>query len=103
MAKHGMRTPPEPFQATWDGLRLFEVVRWARASVGDTVVLYEYDAARPLHHPRDRFTGRTIEARVTYVSAVSAAADGWSVLGLAVLNRIDGPDRRLPPTLGGDL
>jgi hypothetical protein len=58
---HELKTWPGPFQATWNGLKLFEFRKNDRDfKVGDTLLLREYD-------PYIGYTGREIITKITYI------------------------------------
>lgn len=60
--RHELKTWPDAFQAMSDGRKLFEVRRNDRDyQVGDTLFLREWSPAT------ERYSGRTIEARVPYI------------------------------------
>lgn len=100
--RHELRTWPLPFQAHWDGALTHTIRRFDRNfSEGDTLLLREYDPHRPRHHLEDRYTGRSLVARVTYVSLPGSFGlpDELCVMSLVVSARVVGGDRRLPPSL----
>jgi hypothetical protein len=67
MKTHVLKTLPEPFQATLDGLKKFELREDDRGfEVGDRIVLQEYDGNR------NTFTGRHKDVVVTYKLAAPA-------------------------------
>lgn len=77
-------------------------------AAGDTLLLREYDPARPQHYAEDRYTGRSLIVRVTYVSAGGTLTsfglpDELCVMSIVVAGRLIGGDRRLPPTLPRDI
>jgi hypothetical protein len=57
---HELKTVPIPFQAVWDGKKLYEVrVNDRDFKVGDKLYLREWG---------DDYTGRTINAVITYIT-----------------------------------
>ena len=102
MARHELRTWPEAFQAHWDGALTHTIRRCDRPfAAGETLLLREYDHARPRHHINDRYTGRTLVATVTCVSAPASFGlpDELCVMSIQVNARTIAGDRRLPPSL----
>lgn len=81
MAEHELKCWPLPFQATIDRQKHHEVRRADRPfAVGDMLFLREWD---PLVDGEVKYTGRTLRARVTYISAPSS----WELPGhLCVLS-----------------
>jgi hypothetical protein len=62
MINHDLKTWPDPFQAVWEGKKLFELRRNDRNfRVGDSLLLREW-----LPDTRE-YTGRCIQAEVTFV------------------------------------
>lgn len=63
MSEHNLKTWPEPFQATWEGRKLYEVRVFDRHyETGDILRLFEFfpDA--------ENFTGRYIRAQITCIT-----------------------------------
>jgi hypothetical protein len=62
MKKHVLKTWPVPFQAIWEGAKLFEFRKDDRGyEVGDELVLREWSPETEF------FTGRVVYATVTYL------------------------------------
>lgn len=71
---HELKTWPEYFRPILDGTKTFEVRENDRGfAVGDTLRLLEFD---PVKDGDDRYTGREVSVRVTYV------LDGKGIFGL---------------------
>lgn len=89
MATHELKTWPAYFDAVSDGTKPFELRRDDRDfSAGDILRLREYEPAS------GRYTGRVVEAEVSYVVRDAphfGLMPGFAVLGLA-------PTRRVPMT-----
>jgi hypothetical protein len=67
---HPLKTWPEPFTATWNGLKPFEIREDDRGfAAGDRLQLLEWDPTG------QRFTGRQLMALVTYVLRGQQAVD----------------------------
>lgn len=97
--RHELRTWPSTFGPTWEGQLAHTVRRMDRPfSVGDTVLLREYDQARD---PSLRYTGRSILATITFVSPPGSfwLPDEVCVLSLKVGARFLPGSRRLDPSL----
>jgi hypothetical protein len=85
---HDLKTWPEPFQATWNGERTYEVRRMDRPfAVGAALRLLEWSPATRL------YTGRTIEARVSHMTEPGEwdMPDDLCVMGLVVVARHEEP------------
>jgi len=87
-AVHELRCWPQYFQAVWDGDKTFEVRRDDRGGfeVGSILFLREYDPELDERPAGDRYTGRKLTARVTYVlkgGAGFGVESGFVVLGIA--------------------
>lgn len=96
---HELRTWPEYFQAVWDGRKAFELRRDDRPGgfqVRDLLHLREYDPDLEDQEPGERYTGRELTARVTYVLRGGAFGleAGYAVLGLQLMQRAN--SGRLP-------
>lgn len=66
--QHILKTWPAPFGAVWDGAKACEIRKDDRGySVGDTLVLREFDPAAPGGDP-ERYSGREIGATVTWLA-----------------------------------
>ncbi len=75
---HELKTWPSYFQAILDGDKTFEVRRDDRGfHAGDTLRLREWE-------PKDkRYTGRTVDVRVTYLlEGGEALTPGFCVMGI---------------------
>lgn len=78
---HDLKTWPEPFQATWDGIKLYEFRRNDRDfQVGDLLMLREWA-------PNGRnpgYTDRYLKAEVVYVTEPPAFGlqAGFVIMGL---------------------
>jgi ASC-1-like (ASCH) protein len=71
---HELKCLEEYFQACWDSNKRFEIRLNDRDyKVGDWVVLKEYS-------PKSGYTGREIEARISYVTDFEQKP-GWVVFG----------------------
>lgn len=97
MTIHELKTDPEPFHATWCGLKKFEVRKADRPyKVGDFIVLREtahtgeeMSAGKPLN-----YTGRLVSAVIRYILTGKnyGLQEGFCVLGLDhFTNAIDKP------------
>jgi len=78
---HELKTWPEPFQATWDGIKLYEFRKNDRGfEVGDQLELREYD---PLARG-GKYTGRFMRALVVYMSEPPdfGFPNGYVIMGL---------------------
>jgi len=89
LADHELKTWPEPFVATWDGDKPFELRKDDRPGgflEGQRLLLREWIPAE------FRYTGRAILARITYVlrGPKFGLPVGLVVLGLRVLARLSG-------------
>ena len=89
-ATHSLKCHPVPFQALWDGLKPYEVRHNDRGfEVGDTLILSELTPPGEWEPVSETCTGRTVTARVTYMTK----GGEWGlnpplcVLGLKVLAR----------------
>lgn len=90
MTRHELKCWPEPFQATWDKIKTFEIRREddRRFEFGDQIILREWNPATGL------YTEREVFAEVVYVSRGAwGLPDGLVVLGLNIL---DFSHRRFP-------
>jgi hypothetical protein len=66
---HDLKTWPVAFQAILDGLKTYEIRKADRPfTAGDTLLLREYDTGYP-ESADGHYTGRSIERRVTYMTA----------------------------------
>lgn len=88
MTIHDLKTWPQPFEAVWVGDKRFEVrVADRPFAVGDRVLLREWLPAAPLPGTNGVYTGREIDARITYL--VEPGAWGlpptMTVFGFSVL------------------
>lgn len=60
---HELKTWPNPFEASWQGKKPYEIRKFDRDfKVGDKVYLREYDP------DKKRYTGRSIEGVITYMT-----------------------------------
>jgi hypothetical protein len=77
MATHQLKCLPDFFIAIWIGAKRFEIRRNDRNySVGDTLVLREYDDYE------ETYSGREMTFRVTYTTTFEQK-DGFIVMGIA--------------------
>lgn len=94
MARYEMKTWPSEFGPTWDGACTHTIRRMDRPFMaGDHLLLREYDQGRD---PNARFTGRSLLALVTYVSAPGSfwLPDDVCVMSLRVTTRFVAGERR---------
>ena len=80
MTLHELKITPRYFDAVDNGVKRFEIRKNDRYySVGDTLVMKEWDAYAK------QFTGRTLEAVVTYILTSKdfpdGIKDGYCILG----------------------
>jgi hypothetical protein len=94
---HNLKTDPEPFQASWDGLKTCEIRKSDRHfQVGDYLMLLETTfTGHQMALIQDgkqvyplRYTGRSICARITHVlpGPCYGIAPGYVVLSLDITN-----------------
>lgn len=87
---HELKTWPQFFRRVWDGSKTFEVRRDDRGfSVGDYLLLREYDPDRDDLPAGQRYTGRELTAQVTYLLKGGAFGieEGYVVLSFRVQQR----------------
>lgn len=94
MAIHKLKTWPQPFQAQWEGRKLFEFRRDDHDppfSVDDVLHSMEWNPET------ETFSGRMVAATVAYVArGLFGIPDGYCVMSLADLKRfppLDSPPR----------
>ena len=79
--RHELKTLPWAFQDTWDGKKLFEIRKNDRDFIaGDKIILREF------YRENDIYSGRKIEAKVTYVTSFGQP-HGQVVLGISIMWR----------------
>lgn len=85
MAKHHLKTWPEPFQAVWDGTKTYELRRDDREfQLWDVLRLEEWDPQQ------STYLGRSLEADITHVLKAGefpGLLDGYVVLSLRIRER----------------
>ncbi len=89
---HHLKTLPCYFQQTWNNDKLFEVRDDTDRGFqkGDLIHLEEF--IKPTRNPIDgRYTGRKIEAQITYVFGY-AQPTGQVVFGFKIIKLQDGPN-----------
>lgn len=85
MARHRLKTWPEPYQAVCAGVKLYEYrLDDRRFNVGDVLELAEWD---PL---TESFTGMQTDRRVTYITRGPAFGipRGFCVMSLALVEAL---------------
>lgn len=108
---HELKTLPEPFQATWENKKLYELRENDRDfKMGDLLKLNEYKPCERCggagrvwdngdmtdcgcEKPHGEYTHRYIEAIITYKTRDGAYGleDDWCVLGIVLERRFGGP------------
>lgn len=93
MRVHNLKTDPQIFDRTWQGVKNFEV-RWNDRDfqVGDLLILEE--TKHTGHEMKERgfplkYTGRSIVVKVTYLmkGPVYGLQNGWVIMAIKELNR----------------
>lgn len=79
---HNLKEYPQYFEEVRTGKKTAEVRRADRPfAVGDQIVLHEYDG--------ERFTGRTVAARITYIEKDEEyCKEGYVILNFVLLDPI---------------
>jgi len=78
---HKLKTWPEFFQYVWTGLKKFELRQDDRAyRAGDILLLQEWTI-------QNGYTGREIEARVTYLMSGIGLQQNYVVMSIDILSR----------------
>jgi len=88
MKHHELKTDPQPFSASWLGLKTYEIRKNDRDfKIGDQISLREtiytgneMKAGEPL-----AYTGRCLGREITEVRTGYGIKDGWCILGLRVV------------------
>lgn len=89
MKTHELKTDPEPFQATWDGAKTFEIRKDDRGfAVGDKLHLRETRHSGAKMEAGDatlQYTGRVKNLRVLHIlrGPVYGLQAGWAILSTA--------------------
>lgn len=89
MKSHELKCWPRPFQATWDGIKLFELRKNDREfEVGDELLLREYDI------DTEQYLNRSVKADITYISHCGdwMGVYGFVILGIKVTEAYEGVD-----------
>lgn len=89
MAWHEMKCWPSFFAALADGRKRHEVRKWDRDyAVGDALLIEEYEPDTALaEYAGTHYSGRRIDARVTFLSTIGAPDDGMAVMSIEVVKR----------------
>jgi len=87
MAHHDLKTDPEVFQASADGVKNFEIRRNDRDfKVGDVLTLHEteHSGAEMQDGKPLVYTGRSTKAKIYYIlhGPIYGLEDGWVILAL---------------------